>query len=200
MFNTRKFNHLPNTRQYLTGRFASLKHFLHDYEPMIFDHLSYEQMIALTMTSEELFECRASVHLKKQTNATIIDNCFRRFRISRHIYANNDFGICYKFFDQDYEIRLEYNDMIEVTIKDESMMNFMFNSVFDRYDKLELKAEEYFRLYYFANTDTQLLPTRDTATSSEQIKYIRLSAFIKSLSFESLSTPYMPFCQRSGKT
>ena len=183
-------------------RFASLKRFYHIYEKMIFDHLSYEQMIALIMTSEELFECRASVHFANQTigsNQTIIDNCWQRFRVSRDIYANNDFGICYKFFDNNYQIILNYNDIIEIRIKYESIMNFMFNFVFDRHDKIDSSIQDLFRFYYFAESNTKILPTKDFAILTEKTRNNRLNAFIKTLSFDMLSTPYMQYCQRNGK-
>ena len=95
-----------NYSQYIHAR---LKLFIEKFEQMIFAHLSYEQMISLTLSGQELFECRASVHLKNQTigsNQTIIDNCFQVFPISRHIYVNNDFGICYKLFDNNNQIIL----------------------------------------------------------------------------------------------
>ena len=153
-------------------------------ENMIFDHSSYEQMIALTMTGEELFECRASVHFKNQTigsNQTIIDDCFQRFRVSRDFYSNNNFGICYKFFDTDYQIRIENKDFIEIKIKYESIQNLKYNLIF----------------YYFIDGDTNILPNKDNAIST--IKHgLKLNAFIKSVSFEMLSTPYMQLCRRKG--
>ena len=182
--------------------YASLRKFYYGYGQMIFDHLSYEQMIALTMTSEELFECRASVHFANQTigsNQTIIDNCWQRFRVSRDIYANNDFGICYKFFDNNYQIILNYNDIIGIKIKYESILNFMFNFVIDRYGKIDPKIQDSFRFYYFAESDTNVLPNKDFAVFTEKTKYNRLNAFIKTLSFDMHSTPYMQYCQRNGK-
>ena len=86
-------------KNYYGIKSEKMRNFLIKYEP-IFEHLSYDQLIAFTLSSDELFECSASLHYKNQTiesNATIIENCFERFRISRDIYANNDFGICYKF-------------------------------------------------------------------------------------------------------
>ena len=183
-------------------RIESIRTFYYDYEQIIFRHLSFEQMIELTMTSEELFECRASVHFKNQTidsNQTIIDNCWQRFRVSRDIYANNDFGICYKFFDNNYQIVLNYNDIIGIKIKYESILNFMFNFVIDRYGKIDPKIQDSFRFYYFAESDTNVLPNKDFAVFTEKTKYNRLNAFIKTLSFDMLSTPYMQYCQRNGK-
>ena len=142
-------------------------------------------MIALTMRGEELFECRASVHFKNQTigsNQTIIDNCFKTFRVSRDIYSNNNFGICYKFFDTDYQIRIENKDFIEIKIKYESLKNLKYNLIF----------------YYFIDGDTNHLPNKDNSFSTINLG-LKLNAIIRSVSFEMLSTPYMQLCQRKGK-
>ena len=159
-------------------------------------------MIALIMTSEELFECRASVHFANQTigsNQTIIDNCWQRFRVSLDIYANNEFGICYKFFDNNHQILLNYNDIIEIKIKYKSFINFMFNALFDKYGKINSNIQELFEFYYFAESDTKVLPTKDIAILTDKARNLRLNAFIKTLSFEMLSIPYMPYFERNGK-
>ena len=80
--------------------------------------LNYEQMKALMMSSDEMFECRASVHFANQTivsNPTVIENCFHRFRVLRDIYSNNEFGICYNFFDKNYRIRIGINQATGMT-------------------------------------------------------------------------------------
>ena len=158
--------------------------YIEKFDKLIIDNLSYAQMIALTMTGEELFECRASVHFKNQTigsNPTIIDDCFQRFRVSRDIYSDNNFGICYKFFDTDYQIRIENKDFIEIKIKYGSLNNLKYH----------------LKLYYFIEGDTNLLPNKDNSFST--IKHgLKLNAIIKSVSFEMLSIPYMQLCQRKG--
>ena len=64
---------------------------LHGSETIIFEQFSYDEMIALTLSGQELFECQASVHYKNQTfgsNCTTVENCFHSYRVSRDIYAN----------------------------------------------------------------------------------------------------------------
>ena len=159
--------------------------FIEKFEQMIFAHLSYEQMISLTLSGPELFECRASVHLKNQTigsNQTIIDNCFQVFPIFRHIYANNDFGICYKLFDNNNQIRIENNDSIEIKIKNEMIKNLKYSSIF----------------YYSADGDTNRQQNRDNVFTIPR-NHFQFNLILKTMSFEMLSIPFMQLCERKGK-
>ena len=178
-----------------------LRNFLIKYEP-IFEHLSYDQLIAFTPLSDELFECSASFHYKNQTiesNATIIENCFERFRISRDIYANNDFGICYKFYDKNYGINIENNDYMEIKIKYNIFRNFMFFIINDEDNLLDpiIYLENYFPLNYFVDDNTNRLPNKDNAFQITELGF-KSGLFVKTFSFELLSTPYMEFCQQNG--
>ena len=152
---------------------------------MIFAHLSYEQMISLTLSGPELFECRASVHLKNQTigsNQTIIDNCFQVFPISRHIYVNNDFGICYKLFDNNNQIRIENNDLIEIRIE---------------YELIKILRNSYV-FYYLADGDTNRPQNQENSFTIPREGY-KFNLILKTISFEMLSIPFMQLCERKGK-
>ena len=166
------------------GNVNYLINYIKYYEQMVFDEVNNEQMIALMMSSEELFECRASVHFANQTidsNPTVIDNCFHRFRVLRDIYSNNDFGICYKLFDKNYQIRIRINDFVEIGIKFESLINLNHN----------------FILYYFADGNTKQSLIRDYVFTTRK-HGLKMNAILRTVSFEMLSIPFMQFCQRNG--
>ena len=182
--------------RYNDDKINELRIFLIKYELMIFEHLSYEQMIAFIISSDELFECSASLHYMNQTiesNATIIEKCSERFRISRDIYANNDFGICYKFFDNNYGINIKNDDIIVIKIKYETQNKFMFNVV-----NLP-KLEEFFSLYYFSDDNTYHLQNKDNAIELRHEYGLKSDLLFKTVTLEMLSTPYMEFCQQKGK-
>ena len=175
-------------------RFYKLERFLYYYEYMIFDQFSYDELIVLTMSEQQLFECQASVHYKNQTfgsNSTTVENCFHSYRVSRDIYANNDFGICYKFFGDNYQIRLINNDYIKIKIKYESFRNLlMMNLAFDRFNNINLDWQRHFRFYYFADSETNHMPTKDTVILTQN-NGLKKYAYLQRSLLEMLSTPYM---------
>ena len=74
----------------------------------------------------------------------------------------------------------------------------MMNLTFDHYDTVSYNWQRHFRFYYFADSDTNYMPTKDTVelTQNNGLKHY---AYLQTLSFEMLSTPYMQYCQRNGK-
>ena len=176
--------------------YNKLRIILMKFELIIFEQLSFDQMTGLTISSDELFECSAAVHFKNQTiesNAAIVEKCSQRFRISRDIYANNNFGICYKFFDKNYGIYLKNDDYIKIKIKLETRRNFMAIMT-----DQTINLNYYFGLYYFVDDNTNRLIKRYNAFETTEVGF-KSDVFFKTVSFEMLSTLYMEFCLKAGK-
>ena len=100
------------------------------YESIIVSDFGYQEISNLLINANELFDCSAKVHYKNKSIDTIdnrIDNCFDRYQVSQSIYGNNDFGICYTFFDQNYGIYLKEGDRIDIRIKYQIQQKFFEN-------------------------------------------------------------------------
>ena len=89
------------------------------YEKLIFAEMSFDELDALTLNSNELFSCSAKLHFNNNTriesNRTI-DYCFDKYSVKKTIKANKEFGVCYTFFDKNYGILLETEDYINISI------------------------------------------------------------------------------------
>ena len=90
--------------------------------------MSFYEMNSITVNANELFDYSAIIHIKHtfiDPNVTYIDYCSDRFGVLKSIYINEDFGICYEFFDIKPGIYLKVNDHINITIRFGTQKNFM---------------------------------------------------------------------------
>ena len=162
--------------------------FFKKFEKMIFDELSFEQMQSLTITANELFKCSANIHFVNQSFHSI-DNCFDYFDIKQSIYANNDFGICFSIFSQNYSIFIKEKDNIKITVNYVQASDLMANGVLMKSYELEnhirLKRDyqihdiDYLRLYLLINNGKPF--RRIDAIESSRVGYhanIKFSKFI----------------------
>ena len=134
--------------------------FFQKYEKIIFDEFSFGQMQSLTITANELFKCSANIHFVNQSFRSI-DNCFDYFDIKQNIYANNDFGICFSFFEKNYSILIKEKDNIKITLKYDKASDLIANGLilksFEIENHIRLTRDyqiydiDYFRLYLLVN-------------------------------------------------
>ena len=191
----------------------NLSKFFRDYERMIFESLSFDQMKNLTISANELFKCSAKLHFRYEaidTNSTVIPNCFQRFDVLESIYGN-DFGICYTFFAKNYSIYLKDDDYIQFDIKYETQKNFIISGFYNRSQlpssknekditDLEPDSDDYFGLYFSVNQKhREMFANFETSFKSMQNSLNSELRFRKT-SIELLSTPYMQECKQYGKS
>ena len=192
-------DYMDNMRNYNVNRFFV------DYERRIFNEMTFDEMNSLTITANELFECSAKLDLRYEsidTNVTEID-CFYKFRVLTNIYGNNDFGICYTFFDRNYRIYLKDKDILKIGIKYETQKRFLHSGVltdnnYKRVNMYEsnyhLHSNRYFRLYLFANEEnSKRFADKYTAIESTNVG-LECELKFKIVSVKSLSTPHMERC------
>ena len=106
------------------------KLFVDKIEYLININLHFDEMLSLTINSNELFDCSANTHFRNESfdsNAHKIDNCFDYFDTLKSIYANKDFGICFEFFHKNYSLYLKDNDYIDITVKYLGQNNLFVN-------------------------------------------------------------------------
>ena len=87
---------------------------------IIFDDLNFVELSSLIVSGKQLFECSAKLYLNNQSIdsfAMEIENCFEYLQIQTTVIANNTFGICYEFFENNSSIVLKDEDYIKLIIK-----------------------------------------------------------------------------------
>ena len=164
----------------------------------IFDETNFAELSSLVVNGNEIFECSAKLHYKNQSidsNAMVIENCFEYFRIKTTVIANNSFGVCYEFFENDSSIFLKEDDFIKLKIKFEKQKDFIISYFLLNMFIIEFIPQEiwqYFQWYYFINE--QSIASKSSLITS---KRIGLSAELKisKTSIKLLSVPYMTFCE-----
>ena len=190
--------------------------FFREYEKKIFESLSFDQMKNLTISANELFKCSAKLHFRyesKHSNATIIENCFKRFDVLESIYGN-DFGICYTFFAKNYSIYLKDDDYIQFDIKYETQNKFMINGFYNisipiserineygEYNEpLGVFSDDYFGLYFFVDKKETKLAMNSQKVFKSTRNSLNSELRFRKTSVELLSTPYMEVCIHYGKS
>ena len=168
--------------------------FFQDYQRMIFDEMSLDELNALTFESNELFSCSAKVHLKnnitKESNNNI-DNCFDKYSVKKTIKANKKFGVCYTFFDKNYQISIKTDDFIKISINFQKQKEFIKNKPLN-YDYLGIYSKYYFRLFLFIDHSNKVKGNIIELNRSPS----DITMNIITETNELLSTPYMDFCQQ----
>ena len=168
------------------------------YERLIFSEMSFDELNALILNSNELFSCSAKVHFNNNTkiesNRTI-DNCFDKYLVKKTIKADKEFGVCYTFFDKNYGISLENEDHINISINFLKQNEIIKNNKREYHERyLELYSKNYFRLFIFLE--------KQNKNKGNIIEFNRspsdITMNIITETNELLSTPYMDFCQQSG--
>ena len=190
------------TRAIFDKRIYNLTQFFIEYQQIVFDELSFEEMNSFTVTAEELFECSAKIHFRNQSNQIPIENCFKKFHILKSVYANNDFGICYSFFKKNYSINLKEEDNIEILIKHQAQDRFIMSGVFKNSQLFDgwgsitnLNYFKYFKFYYVVENQGKYgSMTKETAVSTNRIG-LRSIIKLKKTSVELLSKPHMEYCE-----
>ena len=175
-----------------------LKVFFNLFNELIFKELSFYEMNSLTVKPKELFNCSALIHLKNQTsisNNIHLDNCFEFFQISKSIFVNKNFGICYNFFKQNHNILLKDNDHINITLKFEKQKDFLKIGGKINKEKAYLDSLRYFVWYVWVRDRYS-----DDRESSIQLTRVGFDAKIglQMTSNQLLSYPYMEFCLENG--
>ena len=183
------------------------KEFSKQYEPFIYDDLSLEEFKTITI-SEELFQCEANVRLRSDaTNDSnhVITDGFKRFAVLRSVYANNDFGICFTFFDQNYSIYLKDKDFLKLTVDKYYQNKFLYLPFFDMTlrgyaEKINFKYEKLkFSLKMWIKPTT-----RQSHDHDQLFVYMKEQGFnseirFRKTSLDLLSTPYDKYCFNYGK-
>jgi hypothetical protein len=204
-----------NLRIYLNSKFHQ------NFTKKIVSELSFDEMNSLTFSPKELFDCSAKLHFSNESfhsKPTIVDNCFDRFQVLKTIYANKDFGICYTFFDNNYNILLKDDDYLKITIKYKSQQMFMISDAFPQWQFQTLRVVHQRRTSLPSNfldkSFEQVLLVGDI-TKLKLSSSLRLNAIetkkstlrgldcelkIKKTLIELLSTPYMKYCETNGKS
>ena len=197
----------------------SSKLFVNKIENLININLHFDEMLSLTINTNELFDCSANIHFRNESfdsNANKIDNCFDYFDALKSIYANKDFGICFEFFAKNYSFYLKDNDYIDIIVKYSAQNNLFINAFQDmnyrfldimskgRYYnpikyELHLYFDKYFGLYLFVDPKTRHIShNRDIAFKSTQ-KSLNAELKLTKSSVKLLGKPYMNECVNYGK-
>ena len=175
-------------RMFIREKFYHHNKFYQKFEKIIFDELSFEEMESLSITANQLFKCSANIHFVDQSFRSI-DNCFDYFDIKQRIYANNDFGICFSIFSQNYSIFIKEKDNIKITVNYDQASDLMANGVlmksFELENHMRLKRDyqihdiDYFTLLLLVNNGKPF--RRIDAIESNRVGYhanIKISKFI----------------------
>ena len=176
-----------------------LTKFFEIYKNLVFEELSFYEMNGLTVEPKELFDCSALLHLKNNTftsNKIYLENCFEKFQISKSIYVNNHFGICYNFFKKNYNILMKDNDQINITLKFEKQKDFLIiGRTIDNFNEY-MHSLRYF--VWFVWVRDRYSSDRE---SSLQFSRVGFDAKIglQMTSNQLLSYPYMEYCVDNGK-
>ena len=110
----------------------------------IFTELGFHEMNSLKVNAKELFECSAKIHFRNESfdsNSTLIHNCFDKFEVLESIYANNDFGICYTFFANNYSVYLKDDDYVRLKVKFNIEKRFLINDITEKFRFVWDKSE-----------------------------------------------------------
>ena len=176
-----------------------LNKFFKKYKRFIFNEMSFYEMNSLTINANELFECSANIYFRNTTidkNIIHLDNCFDRLRVRKRIHANEDFGICYAFSEDNQKILMMDKNDINITLKFEVQKDFMIVNRSINYNRIKYNSLRYFIWYVMVrNRD---LHNRETAIELNKVGFdVRIS--LEMTSIELLSTPYMTYCVNNGK-
>ena len=95
------------------------------------DELSFEEKRNLMIRANHMINCSAKLHSRYDSNYTQTKNCVQDFKVLESIYGNQDFGICFTFFDSNERFYLKDDDFIEFKFSYENGPDFHRNSFFE---------------------------------------------------------------------
>ena len=173
-----------------------LSDFFSKYQQIFENELNNEEREEFIVKANQLFECSAKVHFKDDSQKKTIDNCFDEFQISESFGINKDFGICYTFLSENYNIVLKDNDYLKIKIKYEIQKNFISIGVY-KYKAVEMftYSDLNFNTYFMITDDKERnFPEKYLATKVEKVG-LKADLIIRKTSMETLSTPYMDYCE-----
>jgi hypothetical protein len=180
-----------------------MKSFFYERGKEMAFELDFYKMKNLIIRANQLFNCSAKVHkTTTDSNQIYLENCFDEFEVLESIYGNNDFGICYTFFDTNQRYFLKNDDYIQFEFKYEEYVDFLSNPFFV-YDHKLFKINNYpdnFSILYFmvnqASKSYELSKHNSIKISRQglegELKFTRSSVTL-------LTTPYMERCETYGK-
>ena len=102
-------------RNYLYRILFQINYIYVNYAQFILDHLNSNETNSLTKSAKQLFSCKSNVI----PNDKCVDS------ISKKIYVNKEFGICFDIFDKNRSIYLKHKDFVEINIEYESQRNIL---------------------------------------------------------------------------
>ena len=195
--------------EFVAKRNYNLSLFFFEYEKIIYNEFSFGEMISLIVNAKQLFECSAKFDFDNETTTESksieFNDFFESFRVSESVYANNDFGICYTFFEENNRIIIKESDYLLLKINYSSQLSFMANGVFSSghygwfYENYHMHSEEYFRMFlYISDGNRRQLLNRESAIESDRVG-LEAELKIKKTTIELLSTPYMQNCVQNGE-
>ena len=127
-------------------------HYLNEYfeekQKNILKDLSFDEMKGLMIRANEVINCSAKLHFRYDSNQTLITNSSQSIQVLESIYGNQDFGICFTFFDWNDGYYLKDDDYINYELKNEHGGLFS-NSFFELNAKLHPKYFENFPPIHF---------------------------------------------------
>ena len=180
-----------------------LKPFFDEKQKNILNDLSFDEMKGLMIRANEVINCSAKLHFRYDSNQTLIKNCSQSIQVLESIYGNQDFGICFTFFDWNDGYYLKDDDYIRFQLSYENGPDLFSNPYF------ESEARKRFAGIYFDDYSVLYLSVHQKIKDFEPNKYNsikisrqglegRLKMFKTSVGL--LSAPYMEKCDNYGKS
>ena len=198
---TLPFNYFSSkSKNQILKKKYKLNEFFGKYQQIIENELNYEERKEFVVKANQLFECSAKVHFRYDSQQKTIDNCFNEFQVLESISNNKDYGICYTFYAYN-KIILKDKDNLKLKIKYEIQKDFIIFSFLNKYtDEMEIiYSDLYFNTYFMTFDDKSTgFREKQMATKVERVG-LKADLIIRQTSMQSLSTPYMTYCENDGK-
>ena len=177
----------------------NLSEYFAKYQRIIEKELNYEEREKFIVKANQLFECSAKIHFRYDSQQKPIDNCFEEFKLLESFGNNKDYGICYTFFANNYNIVLKDKDFLKIKINYKIQKNFMIIGAY-KYEAegMEIIYSDLNFNSYFMITDNKnkSFPEKHLATKVEKVG-LKADLIIRKTSMQTLSTPYMDYCENN---
>ena len=175
-----------------------LNKFFIKYNRFAFKDMSFYEMNSITVNENDLFDISAKIHFRPEfidPNVTTKNKYPDIFRISKSIYFNNDFGICFTVSSNNYQVYFKENDNINITVKFQTQKDFM---IVDRYiDNWTVYMHSLRYFVWYVLVSDRHSNKRETAFVFNKVGFDARISF-EMTSIELLSTPYMDYCVNNG--
>ena len=160
------------------------------------NELSFEEKKNLMIRANHMINCSAKLHSRIESKVFKTENCVQDLQVLESIYGNQDFGICFTFFDSNERFLLNLEDFIEFKFRYANGPDFQVNSYFSlrMRDYIGLSLDEDINIYVLIHQKSKHF----VANKQNSIKLSRQGLegelkFVKT-SINLLSTPYMDQC------